>query len=541
MLRNYLLTALLAIGLGLVSAQPPLEPIPYDVQVNGTPAPGYIFLSPRSDNISNPQPSQLMVLDSAGGLIWYAPLGTDTEPPFNGPPITDFKILKNGLMTYWTANYPGAWALMDSTFNYTDTLTCQGIFSTDEHDLYVDDRGHYFLICDSSDLRNASNLTTANGTPGSSNCVVEQQIIQELDPNRNVVSEWYTLDYYDLEDINPLHWDNPAFMDHSHVNSVQVADGFVTLSTRNINEITRYNLQTGDLVWRFGSKANEFTLAGDTALFASQHDARYTPEGNLYLFDNARYGESTVARYVEYELDTANMTATLVREHLHPAGKVSWYMGNAIHLPNDNVIVNWGSEFSLDGTTNLTEFAPNGDIVLDLNFSGGFFSYRVAKEPLPWKLERPEITCDDNLGTLSAPAGYNEYYWSNGETTPTISVTVADTYQVWVDYGVGYLASAPIIVQDPQSLCLALERPEAKNGRLRIFPNPVENQLRVELPPGSGSWEMQLIDAVGRVVQKKNGRTVGEEWLDLTELEGGMYYIEVKRGGRSYRAKVIHL
>lgn len=537
-----LLTLCLLTGME-ATAQSPRWAVPYDVEINGTPGPGYIFISPRSADLFDDYPSSLMLMDSAANLVWYAPMGDDTLPSYYNLTITDFKILANGMLAYWTPESPKYYVILDSTFTPVDSITCTGIESTDEHDIAVDENGHYYLICDTTVFRDASHMKTRDSTQGSANCAILQQVVQELDPNKNVASEWYSLDHLPLEETDIIHWANPSWMDHTHMNSVLLdGQGGIITSSRNMGEITRFDQATGQVTWRLGGNGNQFTLVGDSVFFHAQHDANLTPEGHLYLYDNGTAGAAFVARYLEYDLDTVNMVATLVREHRHPKGLLSKFMGNAIHLDNDNVIVNWGGGVEpIDSTTQVTEFAPNGDIVLDLDLQNPYFTYRVHKDPLPWALPRPELTCDNGAQTLTAPAGYDYYEWSNGQTGRTIVVTDPGTYQVWVNYGIGYLSSVPVTVTDPQQVCLALNTPEENRGTLSVYPNPARNMFHVQLPANmGGTWKLQVSDLLGREVYRLEGKGLGEIDVDAEGWQPGVYVIELEDSKQRFVGRVVH-
>lgn len=539
-----LLPLLLGGGSSTLIAQLPAQAIDYTVEVFGTPAPGYIFLSPRSYKLLDDDPTNLMVMDSAGHLVWFAPLTEDEEAPFRVVPTTDFKLLKNGRMSFWDSKAPHLWNLLDSSFHIVDSVSCNGINITDEHEISVDENGHYFLICDTLEIRDASALVTRDSVTGSTNCVVEYQIIQEQDANGNTVFEWYSLDNSELDDVNPLHWSNPGFMDHTHANSIFVSDNDeVLISSRNINEITAYQRQTGQVLWRFGGESNQFTVLGDTApiFFGSQHDANYAPNGNLYLFDNGRYGGYNIARYVEYELDTVNWTATLVREHRNPDNKASLFMGNALLLDNGHVIANWGSALSLDGTPDVTEFAPNGDVVMQIDLLNEFYSYRVQKTELPFGMPRPRLFCDAVGQTLSAPEGYDSYYWNTGDTTRSIFVTAPGNYQVWVNQGIGYISSLELTVTDPGQLCLALDQVAPGLEAVRIFPNPVVDELHVEFEAaGTAAWELEIRDVLGRRMLSDAGKGNAKRQYALSGWNSGVYILELRKGKRSFKQKIVH-
>jgi hypothetical protein len=57
-------------------------------------------------------------------------------------------------------------------------------------------------------------------------------------------------------------------VDWTHSNAVEFDyNGHLLLSSRPLNEITKINRQTGNVMWRFGGKYNNFTFIGDTVPF----------------------------------------------------------------------------------------------------------------------------------------------------------------------------------------------------------------------------------------------------------------------------------
>ncbi len=62
--------------------------------------------------------------------------------------------------------------------------------------------------------------------------------------------------------------------------------GIILLSFRHLNEVTKIDSSSGEIIWRLGGKQNQFTFLGDTMPFSAQHDARRIANGNLTLFDN---------------------------------------------------------------------------------------------------------------------------------------------------------------------------------------------------------------------------------------------------------------
>ena len=104
---------------------------------------------------------------------------------------------------------------------------------------------------------------------------------------------------------------------------VQEIDGTLLLSSRHLDEIMKIDRQTGDIIWRWGGKNNEFTFVDDTRGFSHQHAVRRIPNGDVTLFDNGNFHSPPFSRALEYRLDELGKTATLVWEYRMECGFVS--------------------------------------------------------------------------------------------------------------------------------------------------------------------------------------------------------------------------
>jgi hypothetical protein len=111
-----------------------------------------------------------------------------------------------------------------------------------------------------------------------------------------------------------------------------------------------------------------------------QHDARFLPNGHISIFDN--HSLAGPARGVEYALDLANGTATLVAQFPSPIGQSSLAMGSFRRSGDGHSVAGWGANGSSGDAALLTEFDSAGNDVLDMSFGSGVVSYRAQKAPL---------------------------------------------------------------------------------------------------------------------------------------------------------------
>jgi hypothetical protein len=150
----------------------------------------------------------------------------------------------------------------------------------------------------------------------------------------------------------------------------------------------------------------------DGAETAWQHDSRPMPNGEISIFDNgAQPKVHDESRGLVLALDMEEMTATTVREYLHPDKISAGSQGNMQLLPNGNVLLGWGSE------PLASEFAADGTLLFDVRMPGEKHSYRTYR--FEW-IGRPA----DAPHVLAEPG-------TNGETTVFVSWNGATEVAAW--------------------------------------------------------------------------------------------------------------
>jgi hypothetical protein len=77
-----------------------------------------------------------------------------------------------------------------------------------------------------------------------------------------------------------------------------------------LNEITRIDTVTGNVSWRMGGLANQFTFPGGLQPFTRQHGVRIIAPDRIQLLDNL--GEPAGSRAEQYRFDESRREASLV-------------------------------------------------------------------------------------------------------------------------------------------------------------------------------------------------------------------------------------
>ena len=225
---------------------------------------------------------------------------------------------------------------------------------------------------------------------GDPNAIVIGLVIQELDTQKNVVFQWRSWDHFEITDgsVSPLSTLTGPSVDYVHANALELDhDGHILLCSRHLNEITKIDRQTGEVVWRMGAHAvhNDFTFVDDPRGFSHPHDIRRLANGHLTLYDNGNFLDPLFSRALEYDVDETNKVATLVWEHRNTPDVYAGFMGNTQRLDDGGTVVGWGGTF---GNPKVTQVRADGTTALELGFQNGglMMSYRAFR--FPWRTNR---------------------------------------------------------------------------------------------------------------------------------------------------------
>jgi hypothetical protein len=261
------------------------------------------------------------------------------------------------------------------------------------------------------------------------------------------------------------------------------ADSNLLISSRHMDEITKINAGTGDIIWRWGGKNNEFTLEGDSIYFSHQHAIRRTDAGTYTMFDNGNFHHDQphpFSRAVEYQLDQTNKIATKKWEFHHHPEIFAGAMGYVQRLPNDGTLIGWGECDSVA----ITELDSQDNTLFEMGMSGGNYSYRAYK--------------------------YDSNYIHSG------------------------FQKALVPTADDPSL------------RMIVMPNPVTDAAKIKcVIPKDGYANLSLYDALGREVSKIYSGYVGqgnhEFIVNAKDLDAGAYYIHGNLNGSSVHEQIVVL
>ncbi len=313
----------------------------------------------------------VMILDERGVPVWYRRIAKSS---------VNLSRLSDGSLA-WTAlqgqgfgdgsNPTGAIEVHALDGTLVRQIRPVGSF-TDHHDFVELPNGNIIVV--TYVQRTGVDLTVLGK---GMNETVWDGHLQEIDPAGNVVWEWKSEDHIAVaETKHPETFPGVTGYDLVHINSVELApDGDLVVSARHTDAVYKIRHDaTGAVVWRVGGTLSNVTFPNDPGNgFDGQHDAQLLANGHLRLFDNRSFLPGATPRAVEYALDIAGGTASLVSARTQAGVTVSFGVGSVRGLDGDEVIT-WG------GSTNpvFTEVDSQGREIQRLTM-GVAFPYRVKK------------------------------------------------------------------------------------------------------------------------------------------------------------------
>ncbi|KAI0551837.1 ASST-domain-containing protein [Xylaria curta] len=202
-------------------------------------------------------------------------------------------------------------------------------------------------------------------------------MFQEIDiETGDLLFEWSAIEHVSLNDgmryfAGPDDGTTPeTAFDFFHINSVDKdSEGNYIISGRHISSIMCISPK-GETLWTLGGDSNDFQdlSDGQATDFMYQHHAQLHANYTLSIFDNAaseRSGRSSSQAYSRgllVQLDTTNMTATLLREY-HDPSKATLSQGSMQVMEDDSVVLGYG------WLPFITEFAPDGTVLCEVELA----------------------------------------------------------------------------------------------------------------------------------------------------------------------------
>ena len=341
----------------------------FHTRILDSPSPGYIFLANYDKrDMQNPAPAigrYLIILDQRIVPVWFAK---------SDSPLGDFKLESDSLFSYYHWNEKKYYTVSFDKAKFKPYAVTGKYNYTDSHDFILHPDGSYHLST------RIERKTPLSFLPADRHATFTEFAILKFDKNHHLLREWKSWEHFDAEKESGLQ-QNHSFseqpIDYAHFNSLAInAKNDLLISRKHQSEVTLIDGKSGNIVWRLGGKNSQFRFEKDPLTeFNHQHCARFTPQGNILLYDNGKLHTPPQSRAVEYKLDLNRHTATLVWSFAYP-GLYTEIMGSVQRLPDGNTFIGWGGPAS---DIAFTEVRPDGKVTTEVSMPPGQTSYRVQK------------------------------------------------------------------------------------------------------------------------------------------------------------------
>jgi Arylsulfotransferase (ASST) len=334
-------------------------------------APGYLLIGPEAIGRSQAGP---LVTDEDGEPVWFRPLPHGYVPSnvaihlLGGEPVLAWWQGRLGPPGY---GY-GEGVVVDRSYRELYRVRAANGRQIDLHELQLTAEGTALFTCTPQEV--TADLSAFGGPQQGR---VLESVIQEVDIRTgSLLLEWRSLEHIPVTDsMQPI---SQPF-DYLHANSIAItSDGNLLVSARHSWTVYKLDRRTGEVIWRLGGKHSDYAL-GPGVRFAYQHDARPHPDGSITLFDDGAdyvHQYETESRAIRLELDDVRRSARLAAVYRHPKPLLSVAMGSVQTLAGGHVLVGWGTR------PFVSEFAPDGRLLIDVQLPSGVQSYRAYR--LPW-------------------------------------------------------------------------------------------------------------------------------------------------------------
>jgi len=267
-------------------------------------------------------------------------------------------------------------------------------------------------------------------------------VIQEVDLDQTVYFQWRSWDHFEITDATADIDLTTDQIDYVHGNAFEIDDdGNILLSSRNMDEITKIDFATGNIIWRFGKNAenNMFTIVDDPTGFSHQHDIRRTASGTYSIYDNGNLHSPAFSQALEYAINETTMQAQLVWDYQR-ASVYAFATGSFRVYENGQRLIGWGTHYPL----NITEINPDNNLAYDISLPDQVTSYRALK--FDWKTNMFSARDEISFGNYAGHSGPKEtylYVFNNSNQEINITSThnhlgdfiVSDIFPLSIDPG----------------------------------------------------------------------------------------------------------
>lgn len=311
----------------------------------------------------------------------------------------------------------------------------------------------------------------------------------------------------------------------------------------------------GDFLYRWGNPASYgLSSTGNNSGFNVIHDAHWVPSTNalypnyLCAYNNNSGGSVKVALWnppyngYNYTYTAGSIVGpTSVINPTIPSFSAQ-DMGNSQQLDN-------GNELVCNPGGSVYEVSPSGTTLQTISNAKSVHAYRYtmcyvrgpvasASASATQVASGTPVTLTGSATSITETSPTYTYSWtsntgfSSTEQNPSVTPTANTTYTVVItNTAIGCSDTASVTVSVGTGISETPEYPTVS-----IYPNPTKGTIQLDIPSSLTNYETTVMDVCGRIVAVDKNQST----LDLSALNNGIYFIELKTDGKSLqRNKII--
>ncbi|MGB5674452.1 MAG: aryl-sulfate sulfotransferase [Gemmatimonadota bacterium] len=334
--------------------------LPSIAPVGADPAPGFLVLS---------APGGPVIIDNTGRVVWYVTAPDPVLSSFQAHPDGSYTLLGRDTEVQ-------EFGVLDELGNEVGRMACVGWDETRFHEIRVEANGSYWVMCHD---RRVADLTDVGGLP---EVELDWTVVQHVSATGSLLWEWRSADHFDITDVGAETIDGASAINVTHGNAIAFdTDGNLLVSFRELDEVTKIDAETGEVIWRFGGGLrNQFNFVNDPkGSFERQHGLRVVESGVIQLLDN---GDAVPSRLVRYRIDEQTMTAELLFEFIDSPETYTPVGGGTDVLPDGGALVSFGR------AGRVVEVSASGDRRWELTGIDQLYVFRAQRIPSLYASER---------------------------------------------------------------------------------------------------------------------------------------------------------
>lgn len=346
---------------------------PIEIIESNCPSAGHFFIS-SSELIDNSDSNYIAIIDNTGIPVFFKVLNNSAN---------NFSVQPSGQLSYFSYETDG-WHIMDSSYNEIDTIYMESYIINDAD--FIHTKNNNSIVLGFEERFHDMSIIISGGN---SNATIQESIIQILDSDKNIILNWNSKNYFNINDANensPFLDLTESVIDYISLTDLEVdSDTSLLLCCRYLDEITKIDSRNGSIIWRLGGKNNEFSFINDDLRFTHPTSLFITEDGLLKVFDSGILNNSGKPSIVTYELNEELKTANLIsRIELSYTDNQSDSAG--FIKSGNNHVVYWG-----DNSPSITEYNPNGTVALEVDYSNHSISKKLHKQEWKTNLFTPVV------------------------------------------------------------------------------------------------------------------------------------------------------